>query len=459
MNRSCLLSLVLFQLVLQRCAAHGAMGSPRPRNNDPNGSVNYGIKFRKIQGGVAWDDFNVHQDCSGGFQTAAEFTWDACRLPEKNEPNRQPYLVSRKRPSAAHKIVDCTRHNDCSAPRAPILSEMSDTRSEMVWLTVYDGADCASASVTFKIRSETCTQFPVSGKDYWTGGCQGYSCMWFSQGCSIGCPECTGNETDYIHNLCGSKKKPTITDPKFRTFNRYGKDPSGDWTASHPWRAPGNAPVLDACGVAGGFNKNNEGPGGHPPPGHAWGDKGSDLPAVKKTLWTASSTVEVSWSIAANHGGGYQYRLCPKSEPLTEECFQRMPLAFASDKQMLILGNGTAVEITGTYVSKGTLPEGSTWVMNPIPACGPESNDQTCNVPQFPPPPGCDETCWGDYDETIRSGRRHAVMPTIVDRLTIPASLEPGEYVLGWRWDCEQSAQVWASCSDITVVQSDNILI
>merc|ERR1712025_548967 len=76
------------------------------------------------------------------------------------------------------------------------------------------------------------------------------------------------------------------------------------------------------------FIKNNEGPGGHPPPGYEWGDKGSKLPITEKTQWTAGSTVEVSWGIAANHGGGYQYRLCPKSEPLTEECFQRTPLPF-----------------------------------------------------------------------------------------------------------------------------------
>ena len=31
---------------------------------------------------------------------------------------------------------------------------------------------------------------------------------------------------------------------------------------------------------------------------------------------------EVAWAIQANHGGGYQYRLCKKSEKPTEECFQ-----------------------------------------------------------------------------------------------------------------------------------------
>merc|ERR1712046_209020 len=108
---------------------------------------------------------------------------------------------------------------------------------------------------------------------------------------------------------------------------------------------------------------------------------------------------------------------------------------------------------------------GSTWMMNPIPNCGdaiPGSEhyyNRTCKFPQFPPP--C-EQCWGDSDETIHGnqGLHHqAVLPTIIDRIQIPEGLAAGEYVLGWRWDCEQSQQVWASCSDITIVRKDDILV
>ena len=39
------------------------------------------------------------------------------------------------------------------------------------------------------------------------------------------------------------------------------------------------------------------------------GDLGSLLPhAPSGTVWTAGKPAEVSWSIMANHGGGYQYR-------------------------------------------------------------------------------------------------------------------------------------------------------
>merc|ERR1712216_1067635 len=43
---------------------------------------------------------------------------------------------------------------------------------------------------------------------------------------------------------------------------------------------------------------------------------------------------DVGWNIIANHGGGYAYRLCPKSSNLTEACFQRHHLEFAQASQL-----------------------------------------------------------------------------------------------------------------------------
>jgi hypothetical protein len=40
----------------------------------------------------------------------------------------------------------------------------------------------------------------------------------------------------------------------------------------------------------------------------------------------------------------------------------------------------------------------------------------------------------------------------IEDELRVPANLPAGDYVLGWRWDCEMTSQVWSSCADITLV-------
>ena len=35
----------------------------------------------------------------------------------------------------------------------------------------------------------------------------------------------------------------------------------------------------------------------------------------------------------------------------------------------------------------------------------------------------------------------------VVDSVRIPANLAPGEYVVQWRWDCEESSQVWLNCA------------
>eukprot|EP00051_Salpingoeca_urceolata_P005916 m.78800 g.78800 ORF g.78800 m.78800 type:complete len:112 (+) comp14598_c0_seq5:73-408(+) len=74
-------------------------------------------------------------------------------------------------------------------------------------------------------------------------------------------------------------------------------------------------------------------------------------PAPSGTVWKAGDVVETAWSIRANHGGGYQYRLCPSNETLTEECFQARPIPFA-EKMALRWENGTQQMIPGTCVCK-----------------------------------------------------------------------------------------------------------
>lgn len=47
--------------------------------------------------------------------------------------------------------------------------------------------------------------------------------------------------------------KPTICDPRLRTMNTQAECGSPeDIYYYSPWRAPGAAPVIDSCGVAGG---------------------------------------------------------------------------------------------------------------------------------------------------------------------------------------------------------------
>ena len=40
---------------------------------------------------------------------------------------------------------------------------------------------------------------------------------------------------------------------------------------------------------------------------------------------------------------------------------------------------------------------------------------------------------------------------SLTDEVRVPAGLAPGHYVLSWRWDAEQTKQVWSHCSDVVV--------
>ena len=103
-----------------------------------------------------------------------------------------------------------------------------------------------------------------------------------------------------------STANATVCDPAKRTVNTgatCGAD--DDWYYYSPWRRPGTAPVFDSCGVAGGHQPPDGGFGGiYVNTTHAkLGDHGSTtLPKMPpQATWKVGATVEVSWTIAANH--------------------------------------------------------------------------------------------------------------------------------------------------------------
>ena len=134
---------------------------------------------------------------------------------------------------------------------------------------------------------------------------------------------------------------------------------------------------------------------------------------------------------------------------MTEDCFQQLPLDFVPG-QTIVFDNGTAFDINGTYITEGTTPPHSMWVMNPVPG--------NSDVEHFPSPcPGKSKVKaptaynkWGT-DPNECSGAWPTKM-IIVDYVKIPANIPPGDWVLGWRWDCEKTTQIWQACSDITIV-------
>jgi hypothetical protein len=81
----------------------------------------------------------------------------------------------------------------------------------------------------------------------------GQSCFWYQQGCFIGCPTCDSKSGRAQYDICGSGKQATLNDPNLRSVNRNATAGSENDIYKHnPWRAPGSAPVIDSCGLAGG---------------------------------------------------------------------------------------------------------------------------------------------------------------------------------------------------------------
>jgi len=258
---------------------------------------------------------------------------------------------------------------------------------------------------------------------------------------------------------------------------------SPDVFGTAPWRAPGTAPVYGSgCGMAGGGPVSYAN-GGIPPPGVAQGLDGLELAEMKPTVWQIGSVVDVAWAISANHGGGYQYRLCKKSDGVSEECFQKTQLKFSGNTSFIVDHNGVIEkEFPMTKVVIG----GNEWARDPIPGCKTcEDARATCGAPLAPVPMNetggkssdpwdtqvnCYGLCCG-----AGSSKAHGVCPddtefyppvsghsgfgkdvpdwSMMDRVVIPDELEAGEYLLGWRWDCEESTQVWQNCADLVLTE------
>lgn len=313
----------------------------------------------------------------------------------------------------------------------------------------------------------------------------GQSCFWFSQGCGIGCKTCDGNGTrvpNFDH--CPSDSiAPTITDPKYRTVNQAAESGSlADFTKYNPWRAPGRAPVFDACGMAGGVQAEMFNAAAYNTTIYAkQGDLGSEVLPQRPsgTVWKRGSVAKARWQNTAQHGGGYQYRLCPGNEPLTEECFLKMPLEFATpDKHRVVFANSSRDhDIHATVVPHSVTGTGD-WMIHPLPygnkncsgCCDyvvPEGKHCTykcpgCGAPWYSADGACPIDC-ANYTGLAHGGADEDYLPdplpgldfhsyAIEDSIKVPTDIPAGDYVLGWRWDCEATSQIWSTCADITIV-------
>ena len=131
--------------------------------------------------------------------------------------------------------------------------------------------------------------------------------------------------------------------------------------------------------------------------------------------------------------GGYAYRLCKVPaggiSKVTEQCFRDGHLSFSGkntwiwkkkkgDSQTFTGKDWTRQRAVRTRI--GTTPSSSQWA----------------KIDLSSPP-------------TDQNGK---ALWAFKDYVRVPASLEPGRYVLSFRWDAQNTPQVWNSCANINIV-------
>jgi len=442
----------------------------------------------------------------------------------------------------------------------------------------------SSHSQTFDEANKCGSKHPYSNAtqpgNYCGLGCLGEACLYYQIGCFQGCGTCSLSgktlypvPSDVTLAGCDADKLPEPTlgggnathEHEMRSYNIDNQSWKGDWTKWMPWRSPGLAgkgnPKFQPCGVNSGALASQPEPptSTHDVANGAPGTLLSMLPKQEWSTWKAGSVVEAEWAIYANHGGGYNYRICKYDGDgsLTEECYQKTPLEFATpETEIRYKDNSKApFNITSPTTNVGTFPAGSQWRKSPVPMCncdigincggkgdevavqeaqkrvadysfeamvrgGKPSGctpvtrancgiDYTDNCMKCGNSsawdceeccPGCTMAKKGDYaycqcgkgpspgkqgmytsykNSHFRPGQTSDLCPsgvqfptfwdegagagvvgkgfggfmfTMVDYLKVPADLPAGQYSVSWRWDCEETPQVWNSCADISVV-------
>ena len=106
---------------------------------------------------------------------------------------------------------------------------------------------------------------------------------------------------------------------------------------------------------------------------------------------------------------------------MTEECFKKTQLDFVGDIQWVMYqGDQNRVEVPAQRTREGTFPEGSQWTRNPL-----------------------------DASSLVEEHYRHG---HVIDIIEVPEGLEPGKYVLSFRWDCQKTPQVWNLCANVDIL-------
>jgi len=209
--------------------------------------------------------------------------------------------------------------------------------------------------------------------------------------------------------------------------------PGRPYPGGRPWAEPGASKSnIGPCGMETyDVKKTNW---NKPDLLHGWGD-------VQAT-YIAGQVIDVKWCVSdlADHGGIYSYRLCHDDPDLVkkftnpaytpnasemaamEECFQRgiLPCTGVAGQECLVHPD----------CQEGWGCQNATAWFN----CGPKDGGR-CKAK------GSGETCF-----------THGGPGTVLkDQVRLPDGYRSNHTLLGFRWDCQDTPQLWLHCADIKI--------
>lgn len=167
-------------------------------------------------------------------------------------------------------------------------------------------------------------------------------------------------------------------------------------------------------------------------PEHGWG-------AVQAT-YAAGSIITLEWCVSniADHGGLYSYRLCtdealvakfinpsytPNQQDMTnmEACFQKGILKCTDVP-------GQSCPIHPDCQSGWGCATAHDWF-----TCGPKDNGRCMS-------------------KSVGSCRTHGADGSILrDKVKLPAGFSSNHTLISFRWDCEDTGQLWLHCADVKI--------
>ncbi|GMH49773.1 hypothetical protein TL16_g00610 [Triparma laevis f. inornata] len=211
-------------------------------------------------------------------------------------------------------------------------------------------------------------------------------------------------------------------------------EPGRNYPGNRPFAEPGTSlSVVGPCGMESYDDLKTN----YNHPEHGWGEKVS-------ATYKPAEIIDVEWCVSniADHGGLYSYRICTDDSivaPFIEPDHTPNDSEMAALETCFQAGQLRCDDVPGQECPVHPDCVGTDWGCASAKswfACGPKDDGRCMSAPSA----------------TGESCKTHGADGTILrDQVKLP-DFTSNHTLLGFRWDCEDTGQLWLHCADIAIV-------